>query len=205
MSYYTILKFIFFRFKNFEDACVDGEFLLDLREEDLADVLGVQHKLHRRKILISREKIKPLSSDEQKMISTVKEEEEADDNRKKKNIPDIPTVFSQARHGRLKRLEGSLDSGFDINTEDDGGNTVLMVAVQNNQRKLIDFLIRRGANINHSNLNGNTPLHFAFVYDKSGLTAEYLIENGADDTVENLHGLTCYDGLGSNEEEQEMI
>lgn len=171
----------------------------------MLDTLGVRHKLHRRKILLSLEKIRPISRDEEKKIAFVEREEEADEIRLKQNIPDIDTVFSQARHGRIKRLESSIDLGFDINAEDERGNTALIVAVQNNQRNLIDFLIRRGSNVNHKNCNGNTPLHFAFSYDKSGLIAEFLIESGGDDTIENLYGLTCYDGLGKDEEEMGMI
>jgi len=34
----------------FADASVDGDFLLELREEDLAVVLGMEHKLHVRKV-----------------------------------------------------------------------------------------------------------------------------------------------------------
>lgn len=48
----------------FREATVDGPFLMELREEDLIQVLGVSHKLHVRKIIISREKLKPLSEQE---------------------------------------------------------------------------------------------------------------------------------------------
>jgi hypothetical protein len=48
----------------FREATVDGPFLLELREEDLIQVLGVQHKLHVRKIIVSREKLKPLTRQE---------------------------------------------------------------------------------------------------------------------------------------------
>ena len=35
--------------------------------------------------------------------------------------------------------------------------------------------------------------------EPTGLLGEYLIEHGADDTVENVEGLTCYDGVsGAN-------
>ena len=33
-------------------------------------------------------------------------------------------------------------------------------------------------------------------FDTDGLLAEYLIEHGADDTIENMDGQTCYDGIG---------
>jgi hypothetical protein len=46
----------------FREATVDGPFLMELREEDLVQVLGVEHKLHVRKIIVSREKLKPLTA-----------------------------------------------------------------------------------------------------------------------------------------------
>jgi len=183
--------------KKFEEACVDGDFLLELQEEDLASVLGVEHKLHRRKILIAREKLRCLSGNEMDQKESVLNEEKAAAARKQEKIPDPDLVFSQARHGRLTRLEVSLDNGFDVNKEDDQGNTLLMVAVQNGHRKMMHFLIQRGASVDHVNRNGNAALHFAFAYDKSGYMAEYLIENGADDTVENSLGFTPYDGIGA--------
>lgn len=36
----------------------------------------------------------------------------------------------QARHGKKKRLEETLNTGFEINAEDSMGNTLLLVAVQ---------------------------------------------------------------------------
>lgn len=63
---------------------------------------------------------------------------------------------------------------------------------------IVEFLVKRGANVNHSNATGNTPLHFAMSYDTSGKMGEYLINNGADDTIENKQGLSpceCF-GLG---------
>jgi ankyrin repeat protein len=71
----------------------------------------------------------------------------------------------------------------------------LLVASQNSNRKMVEMLIARGAAINHQNAQGNTALHFAMSFDKEGLIAEYLIQNGADDTVENVDGLTPYDGV----------
>lgn len=55
----------------FSEAAVDGPFLMELREEDLVQVLGIKHKLHVRKILISREKLKPLSQQELKQKEAV--------------------------------------------------------------------------------------------------------------------------------------
>ncbi len=58
----------------FTEGSVDGPFLMELREEDLIQVLGIEHKLHVRKILISREKLKPLSQQEQFQKQFVEQE-----------------------------------------------------------------------------------------------------------------------------------
>ena len=39
--------------ESFADAAVDGAFLLDLNDEDLRNTLGIDHALHRKKILNS--------------------------------------------------------------------------------------------------------------------------------------------------------
>jgi ankyrin repeat protein len=110
-------------------------------------------------------------------------------------VPDLDTVFSQARNGRLKRVEESLNAGFGVDSEDAKGNTLLLVAAQNSNKRLVEMLVARGAFINHQNAQGNSALHFAMSFDKEGTLAEYLIANGADDTIENVDGLTPYDGV----------
>ena len=168
---------------------------MELREEDLVQVLGMTHKLHVRKVIISREKLKPLSEQEQFRKEQVMQEEKAEARRRDQGVPTIDTVFSQARNGRNKRVEESLNLGFPIDTEDEKGNTLLLVAAQNSNKRLVEMLLVRGANVNHQNATGNTALHFALAFDAEGTLGEYLIEHGADDTIENLDGLTTYDGV----------
>jgi pimeloyl-ACP methyl ester carboxylesterase len=177
----------------FSEALVDGQFLLDLREEDLVQVLGIKHKLHVRKILISRERLRPLNERERGLYDQTMVEEQAAEARKEIGMPDIDTVFSQARNGRIKRVEESINMGFDVNSEDERGNTLLLVAAQNSNKRLVEMLLIRGANINHQNAQGNTSLHFALRSDADGPLPEYLIEHGADDSIENIDGLTPYD------------
>ena len=166
--------------KAFEEAAVDGDFLLDLRAEDLRDVLGVEHELHVRKILLSRDRLAPLTAEAQARLKAVRVEEEAAKRRGGDTIlagggggdddvvdssetggvaPDAAIVFSQVcsatslivplfpsllhchllrlllhpqvRNNRLKRLEQSLKLGFNPETEDEYGNTILLVASQN--------------------------------------------------------------------------
>ena len=42
----------------FRDASIDGPFLCQLTDEDLKDALGIQHKLHRKKILFGIDQLK---------------------------------------------------------------------------------------------------------------------------------------------------
>lgn len=55
---------------------------------------------------------------------------------------------------------------------------------------IVEFLVQRGAKVNHANATGNTALHFAMSYDMSGKMGEFLINNGADDTIENNQGFS---------------
>jgi ankyrin repeat protein len=55
-------------------------------------------------------------------------------------------------------------------------------------------MLRESADCNASNHAGNTPLHFATAYGYEAL-AKYLLTHGADDTIMNISGKTCYDGI----------
>ncbi|KAH8071415.1 hypothetical protein JL721_4393 [Aureococcus anophagefferens] len=164
----------------FREASVDGDFLLELREEDLIQVLGMEHKLHVRKVILGRDKLKPLSEGDVVKKALVLREEAAAAERDGVAIP---------------RRTSSLNMGFPIDKEDEGQHA-LSPRAQNLNQKICEMLLARNADINHRNAQGNTPLHFAMAYDSEGTLAEYLIQQGADDTIENALGCTAYDGIG---------
>ena len=66
--------------------------------------------------------------------------------------------------------------------------------MQQVNKRITKFLLRRGAKINVQNLQGNSLLHYAYCYNFEEL-AEYLKEKGCDDSLLNSEGLTCYEGL----------
>ncbi|CAM9381825.1 unnamed protein product, partial [Discosporangium mesarthrocarpum] len=113
----------------FAEAQVDGEFMLALEPTDCADVLGIEHALHMKKLFLAIDKLRPLSEQDMQKKRVVEREAIAD-NVRGEGPPDLETVFSQTRNGRLKRLEESLDLGFAVDQEDEYGNTLLMVACQ---------------------------------------------------------------------------
>jgi len=80
-------------------------------------------------------------------------------------VPDLETVFSQARNGRVKRVEDSLNAEFPVDSQDEKGNTLLLLSAQNCNRELMELALNRGADINHQNAPGNTALHFSMACD----------------------------------------
>ena len=42
---------------------------------------------------------------------------------------------------------------------------------------------------------GNTPLHFCYSYGYGETLGKYLITKGADTSIRNREGLTCFEGL----------
>ena len=47
---------------------------------------------------------------------------------------------------------------------DSKGNTLLLIAAQNGLRRMCKLILREGGDIDATNSNGNTALHFAFMY-----------------------------------------
>jgi hypothetical protein len=110
-------------------------------------------------------------------------------------------LCSLCRHSKFTDAEDMLtrpDWNVPIDYQDELGNALLHIVCQNGNKRMVRLCLRRDANINMQNLNGQTPLHFAFGYGYSDV-GEYLLSKGADDTILNKDKLTCYEGLGARE------
>ena len=101
-------------------------------------------------------------------------------------------VFSRARHGRIEEVRTALENGMPVNARDPHGNTLVMVACQNGQKRIVKLALRYNAELNLRNRSGNTALHFCFMYAYYNL-GEYLISKGADDQILNLSHQNCYE------------
>eukprot|EP01033_Poteriospumella_lacustris_P018563 gene18563-13367_t len=66
-------------------------------------------------------------------------------------------------------MEDALAEEIPVNTADQFGNTLLILAAQQGSRRMCKFLLRRGANINMQNLSGNTALHYCYAYGNKTL------------------------------------
>lgn len=109
---------------------------------------------------------------------------------------DFAKACSLCRHskfGEVEQMVNQPDWNVPVDYQDDMGNTLLHVVTQNGNRRLVKLCLRRGANLNSQNLTGQTPLHFAFGYGYVQV-GEYLVKKGADDSIRNKDGLTCYEG-----------
>ncbi|KAK1941362.1 Acyl-CoA-binding domain-containing protein 6 [Phytophthora citrophthora] len=114
-----------------------------------------------------------------------------------KEADQLDTILSLCRHGKYDEVElllNSPDWSIGIDAKDVTGNTLLSVACQNNNKRIAKLCMRRGADINTQNLNGQSLLHYCHEYGFHDLM-EYLMEKGARDDLLNADGLTCYEGL----------
>lgn len=102
------------------------------------------------------------------------------------------------KSSNLAQLEDALDEDVSVETTDSFGNTLLILAAQQGSKRLCKFLLRRGANINAQSRIGNTSMHYCHAYSHKELAA-YLKSKGADDSLLNFNGLTCYEGLSADE------
>lgn len=66
--------------------------------------------------------------------------------------------FDWARSGDVDRLGEHLDSGRPVNLTNDRGDTLLMLAAYHDQPAAVDLLVRRGADVDRVNDNGQTAL-----------------------------------------------
>ncbi|OQR88276.1 hypothetical protein ACHHYP_06976 [Achlya hypogyna] len=243
----------------FSDGSVDGALLYDLNDHDLRYSLGIEHDLHRKKILqavdrlkvaegITKDRLYPKAAPAPTDVPATQAfvpasvpkptgppEAAAASAALPKADPDLPKLAvkfeelcSFARNGKLKALKEALERwpdvpfdklgvkaqytegvgtvyedalerlAFHMNKGDDHGNTLLMLAAQNNLLKVAQFLVSKGANPNHQNKQGQTAGHYAMAYNFFDLGAWLLDpdKGGGRDDLPNINGLTAYDGLG---------
>ena len=137
---------------------------------------------------------------EKKILNKVKQETQGDNLEILMSLNSYD-IFSYARHNHYKELEKLFLEGISPDSKDQFGNTLLIVAAQNNNKRILKICLRYGAQINMQNLMGNTALHFAKQYGYSEIF-EYLIIKGADPNIKNLRGIPAREGLYNKSEEQ---
>lgn len=90
--------------------------------------------------------------------------------------------------GYARVIDRCIRKGFDINTADKNGFTLLHIAASNGMEVATKYLLSRGANTNLRNKDGRTPLHFAAgrgFHGSCPAIVKQLIQHGADATIKD--------------------
>jgi len=103
------------------------------------------------------------------------------------------TLFGSAKNGSLKSAERYLDQGEDINARRaEDGRTPLHAAAERGHRKMVTFLLNKGAFVNARDDEGDTPLYLAAAAGHDSVV-RILLSDGADATARNNAGQTPLD------------
>jgi ankyrin repeat protein len=97
-------------------------------------------------------------------------------------------LFSAVRHNRYQFVQTTLEADSSkADSCDEHGNSLLLIAAQNNNKRICKLLIKNGANINLQNNQGKTCLHFTHAFKHIQL-GQYLQTKGADPGIRNHNG-----------------
>ena len=87
-------------------------------------------------------------------------------------------IFILAQNGRVHELQNLFRGGIDPDSIDKHGNTILIIACQNNHIDLVKLCLQYSANINWRNNSGKSALDFALMFRYQKLV-NYLFKKGA--------------------------
>ncbi|MBP3403974.1 MAG: ankyrin repeat domain-containing protein [Alphaproteobacteria bacterium] len=93
-----------------------------------------------------------------------------------------------------------IQNGANVNSRDEQGRSVLMLAAMHNPRPAVIFaLIKSGAEVNARTPDtGQTALFFAVRYNPNPDVIITLLNNGADQDIEDIFHKTAYDYIDRN-------
>ncbi len=77
----------------------------------------------------------------------------------------IAAITSAAKFDDVRAVKSLIEKGVSPNQKDPRGMPILMVAIQENSTKTVDYLINaKGIDLNQPNMTNETPLMFAALY-----------------------------------------
>jgi uncharacterized protein len=97
-----------------------------------------------------------------------------------------------AKTGNIVGIQNILDSGTSIEKRDQLGNTPLIVAALSNKPETVDYLCKKGADVNAQNNDRNTALIGAAYYNLLDV-AKVLVKYNPDKTIKDKFGNTALD------------
>lgn len=113
-------------------------------------------------------------------------------------------IFDAACNGKLKIVKKLIREGVDVNSRNENGNTILILACMYNHYNTAKFLVNSGANVN---LKGNNEYTALILSDQIRLF-ELLLDAGADINAQDYVGNTAlirFSRIGPNEYVQYLL
>jgi len=81
----------------------------------------------------------------------------------------VLNTCSQCRHGRFEDIKHAIEHGMPVDAHDEHGNTLLVIACQNNHKKIVKLLMKHGADVQATNHKGYDAVHYAKLYKHDDL------------------------------------
>ena len=104
------------------------------------------------------------------------------------------SLFIAARTASPQEIQATINAGFEVNAQDQYGQTPLMYAAAGNtDPDAVSVLVNAGANVNTSTPAGWTALMFAARDNPNRAVAARLFELGADLDARNNEGMRAED------------
>ncbi|KAJ3123041.1 hypothetical protein HK098_002261 [Nowakowskiella sp. JEL0407] len=100
----------------------------------------------------------------------------------------------------LPAVENFLANGVSPNAKDENGYTPIHAAASYSSIPILTLLLSHNGNINITDNDGDTPLHFV----EDAETAKFLIENGADWKIQNSEGQLAIE-VADEDERDEVV
>ncbi|GAA5817264.1 hypothetical protein MFLAVUS_010807 [Mucor flavus] len=95
-------------------------------------------------------------------------------------------LWVAAGDGQLDRVKELVETGVDVNSQDQFGYTAMHAAVSYSQIDIVKYLLEKGANVNIEDFEKDTPLYVAETVEM----AQLLLDHGAEPKRVNEEGLS---------------
>ena len=96
------------------------------------------------------------------------------------------TLLKSAYNGNIKAVRRHLAEEADVNAEDEGGNTPLLLAASSGHKEIVELLITKGAKVNAKNRQSVTPLDVTIFSDSpeiANLLRKHGGKSGGEDSI----------------------
>ena len=101
-----------------------------------------------------------------------------------------PDIFFFAAIGHREKVIAEIEKDpSQVSSVDELKRTVVYLAARCGFSDIVETLVRKGADVNHKQLDNSTPLHVAAFYGQKDIVTLLLVY-GADPTLKNKHGNT---------------